>query len=123
MKTALWQLVHRGGLSGDPGDGRPSVYDAAAAFQEAVVDVLVTKTLALAGKCGVQTLLIAGGVAANGLLRQRFEEKSPIPLRIPPLSLCTDNAAMVAVCGCFRYQEGRFSDLGLDVAPGLALTA
>ncbi|MBI4330297.1 MAG: hypothetical protein HY673_03320 [Chloroflexi bacterium] len=121
LKTALWQVVHRGALSSTPGDGRPGTYDAAASFQEAVVEVLVTKTVAAARNYGVRTLLVAGGVAANRRLRQRFEEECPVPLRIPPLSLCTDNAAMVAACGYYRWQAGRLSGYDLDAVPGLGL--
>lgn len=120
LKTALWRLVDGGALSRNPEEGKPTVYDAAAAFQEAVVEVLVTKAIAVARRCGAQRLLLAGGVAANASLRNRLRE-GPIPVSIPPLSLCTDNAGMVAACGCYCWQAGRFSGYDLDVVPGLPL--
>ena len=95
--------------------------DIAASFQEAVVDVLVTKTLAAAGKHGVSQILLAGGVAANKLLRETMAKRSPIPVLIPPIILCTDNAAMVASCGYFRLLRGKIAGWDLDVLPGLSL--
>ncbi len=121
LKTALWHLVRDSRLAAAAGSGRPDVYDAAASFQEAVAEVLVTKTLQVARRQGVRSLLLAGGVAANSRLRELFRERSPIPVFIPPLSLCTDNAAMVAVCGSYCFQAGRVSGLDLDLAPDLAL--
>ncbi len=123
LKTSLLHLVTRDGLSTDPEDGKPSVFDAAAGFQEAVVDVLVAKTLAAARRYGVQRLLLAGGVASNASLRQSFEDKATIPLSIPPPHLCTDNAAMVAVCGYYCWKMGRTSSYDLDVVPDLPLAS
>ncbi len=122
LKTALWHAARDGGLEREPGSGRPGIYDAAASFQEAVVEVLVTKTLQLARRQGVRSVLLAGGVAANTRLRQLFRERSSLPLFIPPLSLCTDNAAMVAVVGSFCREGGRWAGYDLDVRPNLALT-
>jgi N6-L-threonylcarbamoyladenine synthase len=65
--------------------------------------------------------LLAGGVASNSLLRQRLVESSPLPVLIPPLPLCTDNAAMIAACGYYRFQAGKIDGLDLDVVPGLKL--
>ncbi len=114
IKSALLRLAEGGKL--------PGKADAAASFQEAVVEVLVTKTIAAAGEHGVQQILLAGGVAANGRLRRRLVADSPLPVLIPPLKLCTDNAAMIASCGCFRFQAGKLDGLDLDVVPGLKLT-
>jgi N6-L-threonylcarbamoyladenine synthase len=114
VKTALLRLVEGGRVS--------SVADAAASFQEAVVDVLVAKTLALAKERRVRQILLAGGVAANKLLRQRLVEKSPLPVLIPQPAWCTDNAAMIAACGYYRLKAGKTSGLELDVFPGLKLT-
>jgi N6-L-threonylcarbamoyladenine synthase len=114
VKTALLRLVEAGEV--------PSVADGAASFQEAVIDVLVTKTLAAAKERRAKQILVAGGVAANGLLRQRLLENSPLPVIIPPLVLCTDNAAMIAACGYYRLKAGKTSGLDLDVFPGLKLT-
>jgi len=113
IKTALLRLVEKGQIS--------SKADAAASFQEAVVDVLVTKTVAIARELGVNRILLAGGVAANELLRQRLVENSPLPVLIPPPVLCTDNAAMIAACGYYRLKAGRVDSLDLDVIPSLKL--
>jgi len=113
VKTALLRLVEGGKVS--------SVADAAAGFQEAVVDVLVAKTVAVAKECRVKQILLAGGVASNELLRQRLVENSPIPVIVPELVLCTDNAAMIAACGCFRFKAGKVNGLDLDVVPNLKL--
>jgi N6-L-threonylcarbamoyladenine synthase len=113
VKTALLRLVEAGKIS--------SVADAAASFQEAVIDVLVTKTLMLAKERRVKQILLAGGVAANGLLRKRLLENSPLPVLVPKPVLCTDNAAMIAACGYYRLKSGKTSDLDLDVFPSLKL--
>jgi N6-L-threonylcarbamoyladenine synthase len=112
LKTALWHLVHKGGIS---------VADAAASFQLAVVDVLVTKTIEAAGQLNVGQILLSGGVAANKMLTQHFLAKSPVPVLIPPPHLCTDNAAMVAACGYYHLQAGKISSYDLDVVPSLSL--
>ncbi len=112
LKTALWHLVH---------DGNVSVADAAASFQLAVVDVLVTKTIEAAQQLKVEQILLSGGVAANKLLGEQFLAKSPIPVIIPPPHLCTDNAAMVAACGYYHLQTGQVSGYDLDVVPSLSL--
>ncbi len=103
-----------------PGD--PRAADLAASFQEAVVDALVTKTVAAAEEHGVKQVALAGGVAANLPLRQRMAQALSVPLLCPPISLCTDNAAMIAACGCFRYRAGHIATLDLDVVPSLSLT-
>jgi N6-L-threonylcarbamoyladenine synthase len=113
LKTALLRLAIANQIT--------SPADAAASFQEAVVDVLVTKTIAAAREHHVRQILLAGGVAANSLLRQRLVESSPLPVLIPPLNLCTDNAAMIAAGGYYRFQAGKIDGLDLDVVPGLKL--
>jgi len=95
VKTALWHLVQKGEIS---------VADAAASFQLAIVDVLVTKTIEAAKQLQVRQIVLSGGVAAN---------KSP--------HLCTDNAAMVAACGYYHFQTGKVSKYDLDVIPSLSL--
>ena len=113
IKTALLRLVEAGKIL--------SKADAAASFQQAVVDVLVTKTIEAAKELRVRQVLLAGGVASNKLLRQSLLSQSPLPVSIPPPSLCTDNAAMIAACGYRRLQAGQTSGLDLDVVPGLKL--
>ncbi|MBU2009116.1 MAG: tRNA (adenosine(37)-N6)-threonylcarbamoyltransferase complex transferase subunit TsaD [Chloroflexi bacterium] len=100
-------------------DGPLPVPDLAASFQQAVVDMLVVKTLETARSLPVKAVLVAGGVAANTLLREIFLARSPLPVLIPPLSLCTDNAAMVAACGYFRLGRGERAPRDLDIAPSL----
>ena len=112
LKTALWHLAHKGGVS---------VADAAASFQLAVADVLVVKTIEAARQLKVEQILLSGGVAANRMLSQQFLANSPVPVLIPPPHLCTDNAAMVAACGYYDLQAGETSGYGLDVVPSLAL--
>ncbi|MBC1372608.1 tRNA (adenosine(37)-N6)-threonylcarbamoyltransferase complex transferase subunit TsaD [Listeria booriae] len=98
--------------------------DLAASFQASVVDVLVAKTIRAAKEYDVKQLLLAGGVAANRGLRERLTEQvaSELPdltLIIPPLSLCGDNAAMIAAAGTIMYEQGVFSDLAMNANPGL----
>lgn len=95
--------------------------DIAASFQQAVVDVLVTKTVAAARRLGAHQILLGGGVAANRLLRRTMTERSPIPILIPSPILCTDNAAMIASCCYFRLTAGKRSGWDLDIAPNLRL--
>ena len=93
----------------------------AASFQAAVVDVLVEKTCRAAEEFGAKTILLAGGVAANELLRAEMVKRGPVPVRYPPLFLCTDNAAMVAGVGFFHHRAGERSGWDLDVVPGLQI--
>jgi N6-L-threonylcarbamoyladenine synthase len=114
VKTALLRLAEAGNIS--------SAADAAASFQEAVVDVLVTKTIAVAKERRARQVLLAGGVASNASLRQRLVADSPMLVLVPPPVLCTDNAAMIAACGYYRLQAGKTNGLDLDVTPGLKLS-
>jgi len=113
LKTAVLRLVEeRKDLS---------AADIAASFQEAVADVLVTKTVAAAERLGARHIMLCGGVASNRLLRQAMAQRSPIPVLIPSPILCTDNAAMIASCGYFRLKSGPTSGWDLDVRPNLRL--
>lgn len=98
------------------------VADLAASFQAAVVDVLVGKTLRAADVFGAKEILVAGGVSANQALRQSIQEQSKLPVHIPPLPLCTDNAAMVAGAGYFRFATGQRDLLDMDVLPNWPLS-
>ncbi|NIM93228.1 MAG: tRNA (adenosine(37)-N6)-threonylcarbamoyltransferase complex transferase subunit TsaD [Anaerolineales bacterium] len=104
-----------------PRPGLP-ISDLAASFQEAVADVLVGKTLSAADAFGASEILVAGGVSANRSLRDTFQSKANIPVRTPPLELCTDNAAMIAAVGHWRYLSGQRDALDIDVLPTWPLT-
>ena len=123
VKTALLRLVEGGevALSVEQEDGRPTAANAAASFQEAIVDVLVTKTVAVARERRIKQVMLAGGVASNELLRSSLIEKSPVPVLVPEPVLCTDNAAMTAACGYYRFQASKIDGLDLDVIPSLKL--
>jgi N6-L-threonylcarbamoyladenine synthase len=98
-------------------NSNPNRSDVAASFQEAVIDVLLNKAIKAATDQGIDSLLIAGGVAANSRLREVAKErceKAKIELRIPPPALCTDNGAMVAALGSIAISAGKPpSTLGL----------
>lgn len=123
VKTALLRLVEGGrvALAAGRNSQLPTRDDAAASFQEAVIDVLVTKAVAVARECRVKQILLVGGVASNRLLRQQLAKNSPIPVLVPEPVLCTDNAAMIAACGYYRFQAGKVDSLDLDVVPSLKL--
>jgi N6-L-threonylcarbamoyladenine synthase len=91
------------------------------AFQESVVDVLVTKAIDAARSYGATEILLAGGVAANTRLREELARRAPVPLRCPPPMLCTDNAAMIGAAAFFRFEAGLQSGWDLDVQPNLKL--
>lgn len=101
--------------------GRLPVNDLAASFQAAIVDVLVTKTAQAAADKKVTAVHMAGGVSANSELRRAMQAALDIPVRMPPLKLCTDNAAMIAAAAHWHYVNGRRDSLDLDVVPGLQL--
>jgi N6-L-threonylcarbamoyladenine synthase len=95
LKTAVARWVEQ---RQDAGETVP-IADVAASFREAVVDVLISKAVAACADFGVPRLLLGGGVVANARLRQVAEERTAaagIALRVPALSLCTDNGAMIA---------------------------
>ncbi|MBA7631988.1 tRNA N6-adenosine threonylcarbamoyltransferase [subsurface metagenome] len=123
VKTALLRLVENNKItrSTNKKGELPTRADAAASFQEAVIEVLVTKAIAAAKAHRVKQILLAGGVASNRLLRTRLTENSPIPVLLPDPALCTDNAAMIAACGYYHFQAGRTDSLDIDVIPSLKL--
>jgi len=100
--------------------------DVAASFQEAVVDVLITKSLAACKESGIDKLIIAGGVAANHRLRELAKqrcESAKVELRIPPSNLCTDNGAMVAALGSLAINEGvAASEIGISADSAAPVT-
>lgn len=119
LKSAVINTVHNAAQRGET----IAPEDLAASFQESVVDVLVMKTVRAAEEYKVKQVLLAGGVAANKGLRTRLEEAfaqiQGIELIIPPLSLCTDNAAMIAAAGTIAYEKGKRATLSLNANPGL----
>lgn len=98
------------------------VADLAASFQVAVVDVLVGKTFKAASTFGAAEIMVAGGVSANLALRGALHAQTDFPLHIPPVALCTDNAAMVAAAGYFRFASGQRDRLDMDVLPNWPLS-
>jgi N6-L-threonylcarbamoyladenine synthase len=130
LKTAVLRAVQK--LEGSnpaegrrltPGENLPSeaVANLAASFQQAVVDVLVGKTVQAAKEVGATEICVCGGVSANAALRQSMIATSPIPVSVPPLFLCTDNAAMIAAAGDFAWASGVRSAMNLDVTANLSL--
>ena len=105
LKTAVARWVEQREAAGEP----IPLADVAASFREAVVDVLVSKAIAACTELGVPRLLLGGGVVANHRLREVAEQRADaagIGLRVPPLSLCTDNGAMIAALGAQLIMAG-----------------
>ncbi|MEA3366552.1 MAG: tRNA (adenosine(37)-N6)-threonylcarbamoyltransferase complex transferase subunit TsaD, partial [Planctomycetota bacterium] len=95
----------------------PEVADVAASFQECVVDVLVGKTVRAADACGLDRIVLGGGVAANRRLRERMRraaEEAGLDLVLPEMRFCTDNAAMVAGLAYHHVRAGQMDDLDLE---------
>jgi len=110
---------------GDPISHLPSpVSDIVASFQHAVIDMLVIKTLKAAKDHGIKTIAIAGGVSANSELRERLKheaEKQGIAVHIPPIKLCTDNAAMIGCVAFYKFKKNEISDLDLKPVANLKI--
>jgi N6-L-threonylcarbamoyladenine synthase len=119
LKTAVLQYVQRRGELDEQGKA-----DLAASFQRAVTTALMEKTVHAAREKGVRQVILAGGVAANGALRQVMAEGlAPYGIRLgyPPSVLCTDNAAMIAAAGHYLYASGVRHGLDLNAVPSLGL--
>ena len=93
------------------------VEDLAASFQATVVYTLFNKTIQAARDHNAKEILVAGGVSANRALREAFQSQEEFKVHIPAFSLCTDNAAMIAAAGYYRYAFGHVSDMRMDVQP------
>jgi N6-L-threonylcarbamoyladenine synthase len=120
VKTAVLYAVHgQGATSGGPPLSPQQRSDLAASFQQAVVDVLVAKARQALRRTGLKRLAVGGGVAANQCLRQALADMvqaEAADLFIPPLSLCTDNAAMAAVA-VEKWRRQQWAPLDLDAVP------
>ena len=121
LKSAVINTVHNAEQRGE----KIEPADLAASFQTAVIDVLITKTVQAAKEMPVKQIVLAGGVAANKGLRKALEDQfadhPDIELVIPPLSLCTDNAAMIAAAGSVSFEKGIRSSYNMNAVPGLDL--
>lgn len=120
VKTALINQVHKMRQAGV----EIPAEDIAASFRQAIIEPLVQKTLLAAEDTGAHTVALAGGVAANGLLRGMLREgaeRRGLRCVIPQAALCTDNAAMIGSAGFFRFLRGETAPLTLNAEPGAAL--
>jgi N6-L-threonylcarbamoyladenine synthase len=102
-------------------DDEMAVADIAASFQHAAVDVLISKTKLALEKTGAARLVLAGGVAANRLLRERLKTELNVQVHMPPMSLCIDNGAMIAAAGISRLKHGLTGDFRVTPNPNLPL--
>nr|WP_213505607.1 tRNA (adenosine(37)-N6)-threonylcarbamoyltransferase complex transferase subunit TsaD [Paenibacillus faecis] len=122
LKSAVLNAVNQHRMRGEDG------YQAAIArgFQESVIEVVVEKAIRAVKSTGAVQLLLCGGVAANRGLRQALDarcEREGIPLSIPPMKYCTDNAAMIGAAAYLKWQRGEFSEMELKPEPSLSLEA
>lgn len=120
MKSAVINTLHN---AKQKGETLPPA-DVAASFQASVVDVLVGKTIRAAEEFGAKQIIVAGGVAANKGLRASLEEAfadKQAELLIPPLALCTDNAAMIGAAASILYHRGKFVDMSMNARASMPL--
>ena len=124
LKTALLRRAEERGWY-PPAEGSEldagEVAEMAAAFQDAVVDSIMTRVVEAARKYRVRGVLLGGGVAANTALRRELLAVSPVPAVIPAPALCTDNGAMIGAAGWFHLRGGSEYQWGMDVVPRLRL--
>ncbi|MBJ6360220.1 tRNA (adenosine(37)-N6)-threonylcarbamoyltransferase complex transferase subunit TsaD [Paenibacillus sp. GCM10012307] len=120
LKSAVLAAINQANMKGlmlDPAT-------LARGFQESVIEVLVEKAIRAVHAYDAKQLLLCGGVAANGGLRAALQarcDEENVPLLIPPMSLCTDNAAMIAAAAHLKWERGQFSELDMKADPMLSL--
>ncbi|WP_060205177.1 tRNA (adenosine(37)-N6)-threonylcarbamoyltransferase complex transferase subunit TsaD [Sporosarcina koreensis] len=122
LKSAVINYKHN--IEQKGGEVNPS--HVAAGFQQSVVDVLTEKTSRAAKEYGVKQVIAAGGVAANKGLRASLDavfEKEGLPFYVPPISLCTDNAAMIAAAGTSMFVSGKRGTMEMNGRPGMELVS
>ncbi|MDQ4148954.1 MAG: tRNA (adenosine(37)-N6)-threonylcarbamoyltransferase complex transferase subunit TsaD [Actinomycetota bacterium] len=120
LKTAVQDYVRRQESQGL----KPKIEDVCASFQEAVVEVQVAKTMRAVEEYGVSNVFVSGGVASNSRLRELLTamcEEAEVKLYYPSPVYCTDNAAMVACCGYYRYMRGIRTGIDVNPDPNLHL--
>ncbi|MFX3616410.1 MAG: tRNA (adenosine(37)-N6)-threonylcarbamoyltransferase complex transferase subunit TsaD [Sporolactobacillus sp.] len=118
LKSAVLNYLHNEKQRGH----EVNAADVASSFQKSVSDVLVKKTMIAAERFQVRQVLVAGGVSANSNIRAKMQQAAEtrgIPLVIPPLKYCTDNAAMIAAAGTIGFLKGTRADLSLNGSPNL----
>lgn len=119
LKSAVLNYLNQAKMKGEP----IVAADVAASFQQAVLDVLVQKTIHAAEQSGVDTILLAGGVAANGTLREQLQQAAAakgMQVYYPPVQFCTDNAAMIGAAAHYKAIRQEYAPLSLDVNPNLS---
>jgi len=119
LKSAVLNYLNKAKMKGE--EVNPA--DVAASFQQAVLDVLVQKTVHAAIENGVDTILLAGGVAANGTLREQLQNAASahnIQVHYPPVHFCTDNAAMIGAAAHYKAVRKDYADLTLNAVPNLS---
>ncbi|CAI6038013.1 tRNA (adenosine(37)-N6)-threonylcarbamoyltransferase complex transferase subunit TsaD [Cohnella sp. JJ-181] len=120
LKSAVLAEINRTKMKGlDPSFG-----GLARGFQNSVVDVVTTKAMRAAAEFGARQLLLCGGVAANQGIRERLAalcREAGLPMLVPPMSLCSDNAAMIGAAADLKWRRGQFSTLDLAAAAQVSL--
>lgn len=119
LKSAVLNYLNKAKMKGE----EIIAADVAASFQQAVLDVLVQKTVHAAEQSDVNTILLAGGVAANGTLREQLQQAAAekgIQVYYPPVQFCTDNAAMIGAAAHYKAVRQEYADLSLNAVPNLS---